>query len=68
MGDKGPATLQDLLQKRDFPALIKRLDAQLRGGNGEDAGVHLPLQVNRAICYQQLGIYRKALKVGLEAI
>lgn len=56
-------TTGELLEKRDFPSLIKRLDAEIE--NASTAGADTTsLRLNRVACLQQVGLYRKALKVG----
>lgn len=48
------------LEKRNYSALIKQLDGALLE---EEGGARLQLLLNRGFCLQQLGLFRKALKV-----
>lgn len=52
------------LEKRNYSALIKQLDGVLGEAQG---GARLQLLLNRGFCLQQLGLFRKALKVWLGA-
>lgn len=57
-------SLRDLLQVRNFAGLIKRLDAQIKALDANDAETAACYKLNRGSCYHHLGLYRKALKVG----
>ena len=57
------AALQAFLQRRDLPALLKALDAAVAAAGGDPPRLQA-LHYNRALCLHQLGLSRKALKVG----
>ena len=61
----GPAApgVPACLRTKAYSALTKQLDAALKAGAGEQADT-LQLLLNRGLCLQQLGLYRKAAKVG----
>ena len=49
----------------NFSAAIKSLDSQLKQAQVDGAESSLPqLYCNRAFCYEQLQLHRRALKVG----
>jgi hypothetical protein len=58
------AALQAFLQRRDLPALLKALDDAVAAAGGGDPPRLQALLYNRAVCLHQLGLSRKALKVG----
>lgn len=53
-------SLPGLLEGRQWAQLVKALDAALPAAGGD----RRQLLLNRAFCFQQLGLLRKALKVG----
>ena len=53
-------SLPGLLEGRQWAQLVKALDAELPAAGGD----RRQLLLNRAFCLQQLGLLRKALKVG----
>ena len=53
----------ELLDNRDFAALIKFIDCQLKKIDSSNPIASVNLILSRGGCYHQLGIYRKALKV-----
>lgn len=53
-------SLPALLEGRQWAQLVKALDAALPAAGGD----RRQLLLNRAFCLQQLGLLRKALKVG----
>ena len=53
-------SLPSLLEGRQWAQLVKALDAALPDAGGD----RRQLLLNRAFCYQQLGLLRKAVKVG----
>ena len=57
--------LQAFLQRHELPALLKSLDAAVAAGGEGDPPRLQALLYNRAVCLHQLGLSRKALKVGL---
>lgn len=58
-------TLEDLLERRDFAALIKMLDSELcNETTNQPKQNEIIMRINRIMCLHQVGLYRKALKVG----
>ena len=63
----GATPVQEWVRRRDFPSLIKHLDAQLRREENSDTHIEA-LLLNRGMCLQHLGLYRKAQRVSLDAV
>ena len=56
--------LRELLQKRNYAAVIKILDAQLAETTKPENKDKIPtIKLSRSHAYHQIGLYRKALKV-----
>ena len=64
MGDPAPLDLGGCLARREWSTLIKKLDADLSQPPQGDQDHRLQLLLNRGFCLQQLGLFRKALKVA----
>ena len=60
-------TLVELVTARNFPAALKILDLDVSASQ-EDGPVLSNLLCNRAYCFQQLDLQRKALKVQSEQL
>lgn len=57
-------TLENLLEKRDFAALIKLLDSELCDETAtQPKQIEISIRINRIMCLHHVGLYRKALKV-----
>ncbi len=53
------------LVSRNYSAAIKHLDAEIKQVVAQDGSMVHQLLCNRAYCYEQLQLHRRASKVGL---
>jgi len=53
------------LVSRNYSAAIKHLDAEIKQVLAHDGSTVHQLLCNRAYCYEQLQLHRRAFKVGL---